>query len=802
MKAAALEKASETKQAFCLETVQEQKEKQNRITALVTDTIFIWMYLAALSSWSAAAFGLPISMGACLLIQAVAAVAVQMLFGWNRGKHWWKLLGWCVILLVTAFAFYKIWSSGIHLLLNAAENEIGKRFPYMLPAYSVSVSEAMENTAVYFAVTWLALLFALPGWYFIKKGNRILLGVQILVLLVFQAVTGIAPSLLWESVSLLCWIGVWMRGHQEKIPQGRQKLAGIQTMALVLVLAIPLILAGNVLAKRFLPETTVLTEWKTAMLQKTENARYQGKSKVLPDGNFEGLDSFTPKDRTVLEVTMSQPASYYLRGFTGCNYTGTGWTEADTAGLWANRDLFYWLHQKAFYGQELLGDAAEALGSEADLGEKNTIQIKNLNGNAKYCYVPYELQSEQSTMLRATMDAQKIGDAGILTQGWKGSRSYSYEAFPNQITNYPKYAAALLEEDSLSEAGKDYKVLESYYNEFAYATYLSIPAEINASLSSILGQPEMEEGERHMDYAKAKQNILYALTASYKDTSELAEKWEGSDFISDFLELSKEGYSVHFASAATMMFRYYGIPARYVEGYLITPEDVKSMQADETYKVDETHAHAWVEYYQDGVGWLPFETTPSYLNTMEQSDDYQDISGISGQSPQDENQPNEDDTEEKENEDTYDFDWFLFAIIVMSVLIVLLLLTMISFLVWVILQRRKSKKAKGLFESEDRNLAIRAMFEYTMNLFSVAGLKIRNTSLYRYEKPIRKMFDEDIAKKYRCVVDIRQEAVYSGHESTEEQWQESKAFEEEIWERIYTNGSKLQRMQLKYIYFL
>ena len=29
-----------------------------------------------------------------------------------------------------------------------------------------------------------------------------------------------------------------------------------------------------------------------------------------------------------------------------------------------------------------------------------------------------------------------------------------------------------------------------------------------------------------------------------------------------------------------MMFRYYGIPARYVEGYLITPEDAQSMTAE------------------------------------------------------------------------------------------------------------------------------------------------------------------------------------------------------------------------------
>lgn len=56
---------------------------------------------------------------------------------------------------------------------------------------------------------------------------------------------------------------------------------------------------------------------------------------------------------------------------------------------------------------------------------------------------------------------------------------------------------------------------------------------------------------------------------------------------------------------------------------MITPDDVKSMKAGESYTVDGTHAHAWVEYYQDGVGWLPFESTPSYLGIMETAEDYQ-----------------------------------------------------------------------------------------------------------------------------------------------------------------------------------
>ncbi len=40
----------------------------------------------------------------------------------------------------------------------------------------------------------------------------------------------------------------------------------------------------------------------------------------------------------------------------------------------------------------------------------------------------------------------------------------------------------------------------------------------------------------------------------------LEEAGTASDFIYEFLNDTKKGYSVHFASAAAMMFRYYGIP--------------------------------------------------------------------------------------------------------------------------------------------------------------------------------------------------------------------------------------------------
>lgn len=78
-----------------------------------------------------------------------------------------------------------------------------------------------------------------------------------------------------------------------------------------------------------------------------------------------------------------------------------------------------------------------------------------------------------------------------------------------------------------------------------------------------------------------------------------------ADFAMWFLEESDTGYCTHFATAAAVLLRAAGIPCRYVTGYLV------NARADTTVPVVQNNAHAWVECYLDGAGWVPLEPTPS-----------------------------------------------------------------------------------------------------------------------------------------------------------------------------------------------
>ncbi|MDE5934123.1 MAG: hypothetical protein K2H40_16795, partial [Lachnospiraceae bacterium] len=106
----------------------------------------------------------------------------------------------------------------------------------------------------------------------------------------------------------------------------------------------------------------------------------------------------------------------------------------------------------------------------------------------------------------------------------------------------------------------------------------------------------------------------------------------GEDFINYFLAENRRGYCAHFASAATLIFRYLGIPARYVEGYAIDPVDIsengtllEEAQYEDYYdghsllgteavvsvEATDANAHAWVEVYDAALGWVVVEVTPA-----------------------------------------------------------------------------------------------------------------------------------------------------------------------------------------------
>lgn len=96
----------------------------------------------------------------------------------------------------------------------------------------------------------------------------------------------------------------------------------------------------------------------------------------------------------------------------------------------------------------------------------------------------------------------------------------------------------------------------------------------------------------------------YVRSSAEYDLNTQAMPDYASDFAIWFLEESDTGYCVHFASAATVLLRAAGIPARYVTGY------IAYTVAGYSTSVFAYQSHAWVEYLDPEQGWTVLEATP------------------------------------------------------------------------------------------------------------------------------------------------------------------------------------------------
>ncbi|MFF5259143.1 transglutaminase domain-containing protein [Actinomadura viridis] len=75
--------------------------------------------------------------------------------------------------------------------------------------------------------------------------------------------------------------------------------------------------------------------------------------------------------------------------------------------------------------------------------------------------------------------------------------------------------------------------------------------------------------------------------------------------ILEFLVNDRTGYCQHFAGAAALLLRLAGVPTRVVAGFATGKAE------DGVYRVRDTDAHAWIEVYFEGHGWVPFDPTPA-----------------------------------------------------------------------------------------------------------------------------------------------------------------------------------------------
>lgn len=226
----------------------------------------------------------------------------------------------------------------------------------------------------------------------------------------------------------------------------------------------------------------------------------------------------------------------------------------------------------------------------------------------------------------------------------------------------------------LSEPNNNRNMYQSQFSEYekreydvAKSTWLNVDTNVKYQLMNMIDIPaSCDTSEKVLNYVRY---VRQYLSNNYEYTLEPGRVPEGSDFVTYFLTNSRKGYCVHFASSAVLMFRAAGIPARYVEGFVLMPEQIskgeKSTSDDEWYKevngiegssnvtnytiaVKDTASHAWVEIYLMGYGWLPIEVTPAYSGVGIMGTKDADIDVSEEEDPNDESQEEDESSSEQE----------------------------------------------------------------------------------------------------------------------------------------------------------
>lgn len=224
--------------------------------------------------------------------------------------------------------------------------------------------------------------------------------------------------------------------------------------------------------------------------------------------------------------------------------------------------------------------------------EEIDISVERKNANEKYEYIPYfsEMEGEEYS---------------YYLNGWLESK----ESLPKKYQVIPAAPGEVLE--ALKDAELSGQLPDSAdYPDYVDAYCKDYPEETLAQVKEAFFQEVNYDPD--WSFTEVTRAICSYLHETAVYSTAPGKTPEDRDFVEYFLTEQKKGYCVHFATAAAILYRMCGYPARYAEGYLMSESEPYAAM-----EVKNNQAHAWVEVYHDAVGWIPVEVTPGFYQETE-----------------------------------------------------------------------------------------------------------------------------------------------------------------------------------------
>ena len=567
-----------------LTLVQKQESVKYNVWAALAKAVLIFLLIYGAMGGFLSAFEIEYNNGLCMLVLFGMALVLSAVY--ETEKRW--LTNLVSILLFALYLYIAVsnyWTinSGYYAVLNKAYETARD---YLSVDSGMEYSLAVEET--YATVTMFAMFLGMVGVILLNimlQSRYSLFKVVALTLVpyIIPFYFECSPDLIYILMLLTGYLAVAIVQGGNMRSRMSAQICYVLPLAAVLTILTVRIFSFILPEARYesiAPKNALKESSETEMTRFAQYGMYallsQGSAGAgVSGGRLNKGSAIVPSYETVLKVryTPYDLGTVYLKAFTGKDYFGDLWAPATE---YDDIEMFTSLvsRMENYYGVDGQYERGSVQG-------RGIMEVEKLDDDDRFEYQPY------------------YTDAGR-TERQGNMSTYVY---------YP----------AVNETGE--------VNDSASDAFLVVPDSCRDAVITVCNDAGFAGTAEEI----AEQVVRY-FDDNYSYTLRPGYYYGNPDYISHFLLENKRGYCSHFASAGTMLLRQMGIPARYVEGYAFSyynvienGELVEGAEYGDYYdgyapigetalvelEIPDAYAHAWVEIYVDGKGWIVVDPTPA-----------------------------------------------------------------------------------------------------------------------------------------------------------------------------------------------
>lgn len=495
------------------------------------------------------------------------------------------------VIAFVAFLVFVFANERIFAQANYAINKLLELYSVYLSVYSnIKFASYVANDATGFFVLLSLILNGLFSFLISRIKSIKIAGLLSIVLLVpcFVLVNTL-PDLVPLLIIFTVLFALYFSSQTRQLNYAH---SGVITAvcAVILAVLITVLAVINPVADYERPkwQDNMLNTVQTLTGMKTYNGSGKISSALAEVGNnvssevdFSNAGALKQTGTKVMTVVTDLNGRIYLKGMSYANYENNKWSVLTD-------------EQANDYPQDF-----QAFIMTANYQERSTVTIDTVNKES-IVYTPYYLASINDTF-------SPVCD--VLVSNSDKTTNYSMSVMP-------------FSESELDNFSIDFSSQVYDYDNFVKNYYLKLPYDTKLAMLKIAEENNLTGVSTQNIPQAVKQFVSHS--ASYSLNTQKVP--DGRDVAEWFLNDAETGYCMHFANAAAVMLRALGVPARYVTGYCADVVDGKAI-------VTSDNAHAWVEYYDSSIGWIPLDATSSDFEVPQATESVQTTTQAQTTSP-------------------------------------------------------------------------------------------------------------------------------------------------------------------------